>query len=118
MKSDLLGQNESTTNHYPMKLTDPQVNELIATMKSYLKKNELSSQKVTNAIGSWCDPQGIEDLVCDKDLWDEFSALESYMSPKQASRYTDEISLEIYKAVAKEVRQSNPLLAAAFDATK
>lgn len=101
-----------------MKLTDTQVNELIATMKSCLKKNELSSQKTVGAIGSWCDPQHIEDLVCDKDLWDEYNALEAYMTPKQANRYTDEISLEIYKAVAREVRQSNPLLAAAFDATK
>ena len=101
-----------------MKLTDSQVNELIATMKSYLNKHELSSQQSIGAIGSWCDPQGIEDMVCDKDLWDEYDALESYMTAKQASRYTDEISLEIYRAVAKEVRQSNPLLAAAFDATK
>ena len=116
MKSDLLGQNESTTNHYPMKLTDSQVNELIATMKNRLK-DELSSQKTAGAIGSWCDPQHIEDLVCE-DLWDEFNALYDYISLKQANRYTDEISLEIYKAVAKEVRQSNPLLAAAFDATK
>ena len=99
-----------------MKLTDPQVNELIATMKRRLK-DELSSQKTAGAIGSWCDPQNIEDLVCE-DLWDEFSALHDYMSLKQSNRYTDEISLEIYKVVAKEVRQSNPLLAAAFDATK
>jgi hypothetical protein len=100
-----------------MKLTDTQVNEVIATMKNRLK-DELSSQKTAGAIGSWCDPQNIEDLVCDKDLWDELNALEAYMSPKQASRYTDEISLEIYKVVAREARKSNPLLAAAFDATK
>jgi hypothetical protein len=99
-----------------MKLTDTQVNELIATMKSRLK-HELSSQQVTGAIGSWCDPQNIEDLVCE-DLWDEFSALHDYMSLKQSNRYTDEISLEIYKVVAREARKSNPLLAAAFDATK
>lgn len=101
-----------------MKLTDTQVNELIATMKSYLNKNELSSKQSIGAVGGWCDPRHIEDLVCDKDLWDELNALEAYMSPKQASRYTDEISLEIYKVVAREARKSNPLLAAAFDATK
>ena len=100
-----------------MKLTDPQVNELISAKKNYLKKH-VSSQKTTGSIGSWCYPQYIEDLVCDKDFWDEYNAFEAYMTPKQANRYTDEISLEIYKAVAREVRQSNPLLAAAFDATK
>ena len=99
-----------------MKLTDTQVNEVIAAMKNRLK-DELSSQKTAGAIGSWCDSQHIEDLVCE-DLWDEFSALYDYMSLKQANRYNDEISLEIYKVVAREARKSNPLLAAAFDATK
>lgn len=92
-----------------MKLTDTQVNELIAAKKRNLK---------TGSIGSWCDPQHVENLVCDNDLWDEYNTLESYMTLKQANRYTDEISLEIYKAIAREIRKCNPLLAAAFDATK
>ena len=100
-----------------MKLTDTQVNELIATKKRSINK-DISLQKTTGSIGSWFDPQHIEDLVCDEHLWDEHNALERYMTPKQASHYTDEISLEIYKAIAREARKCNPLLAAAFDATK
>ena len=100
-----------------MKLTDAQVNELIAARKTSLQ-DHLEPEQIETSVANWCDPQGVEDLVCDKDLWDELNALDAYMSSKQVNRYTDEISLEIYKAVAREVRNSNPLLAKAFDLTK
>jgi hypothetical protein len=100
-----------------MKLTDAQVNELIAARKTSLQ-DHLEPEQIETSVANWCDPQGVEDLVCDKHLWDELNALDAYMSSKQVNRYTDEISLEIYKAVAREVRNSNPLLAKAFDLTK
>jgi len=40
------------------------------------------------------------------------------MNPKQVNWYSDEVSMEIYMAFAREVRNSNPLLAQAFDLTK
>jgi len=101
-----------------MKLTDAQVNELITATKNRLKKHVLSSRKAICAIGTWCDPQSIEDAVCEPDLWHELNTLEAYMSAKQSNQYTEEISMEIYMAIASEVRNSNPLLAEAFDLTK
>jgi hypothetical protein len=100
-----------------MKLTDAQVNELIAACKASLQ-DYLEPEQISHTLSAWYDPQAIEDTVCSKDLWDELNALDAYMSSKQINRYTDEISLEIYKAVAREVRQHNPLLAKAFDLTK
>jgi hypothetical protein len=100
-----------------MKLTDTQVNELITARKTFLQ-DYLEPEQISHVLSAWYDPQAIEDTVCGKDLWDELNALMPYMSKKQFSRYSDEISLEIYKAVAREVRNSNPLLAKAFDLTK
>ena len=100
-----------------MKLTDTQVNELISARKKSIQ-GDLETELIDSAVDAWCDPQGLENMVCDTDLWDELNALDAYMSPKQSNRYTDEIRVEIYKAIVREVRQSNPLLAAAFDATK
>ncbi len=101
-----------------MKLTDTQVNELITATKSRLKKQVLSSKKTINAIATLCDPQSIENAVCETGLWDELNTLEPYMNPKQVNWYSDEVSMEIYMAFAREVRNSNPLLAKAFDLTK
>ena len=101
-----------------MKLTDTQVNELIASKNSNLKKHWFPSNKATDAVANWCHPENLEDLVCGEDLWSELNTFEAYMSTKQVGRYTEEITLEIYRAIAREARKSNPLLAAAFDATK
>jgi len=117
MKSDLPRKKRTQTQLHPMKLTDAQVNELIAACKTSLQ-DYLDPEQISHTLSAWYDPQAIEDTVCGKDLWDELNALDAYMSSKQINRYTDEISLEIYKAVAREVRQHNSLLAKAFDLTK
>jgi len=117
LKTEFSPKKRTHPQPYPMKLTDTQVNELIAACKASLQ-DYLEPEQISHTLSTWHDPQTIEDAVCGKDLWDELNVLDGYMSSKQVNRYTDAISLEIYKAVARAVRQHNPLLAKAFDLTK
>jgi hypothetical protein len=97
-----------------MKLLEGQINELIA-----IKKNELKHYKEEIAANAeaWGNIEETA-LLENPDFWDELDDLTPYMTPKQVDRFLNEVRLAVLTAVALEIRKSNPLLAAAFDATK
>jgi len=110
-------QNKAVTNkNQQMKLTKEQVNELIEEKKAWLAEK---AKEITKSAKAWGNIEE-HDLMRSGDtgLWTELEDVIDYVTPAQAQWYTQETWFEIYKIMAVAVRESNPLLAAAFDATK
>jgi len=97
-----------------MKLTEEQVSQLIAAKKNELKH---SKEEIAANAEAWGNIEETA-LLENPEFWDELDDLTPYMAPKQLDRYLSEVRLAVLTAVAREVRRTNPLLAAAFDATK
>ena len=99
-----------------MKLTEAQVNELIEEKKAWLAEK---AKEITESAEAWSRFEE-HDIMSSGDtgLWDELDDVCDYITDKQSVRYTEAVWFEIYKIMAVAVRKSNPLLAAAFDATK
>lgn len=99
-----------------MKLTEAQVNELIEEKKAWLAEN---AEEIAESAEAWSHIED-NDIMSDGEnaLWDELEDVCHYITDKQSVRYTEAVWFEIYKIMAAAVRKSNPLLAAAFDATK
>ena len=97
-----------------MKLTEEQVSQLIAAKKNELKH---SKKEIAANAEAWANIEETA-LLENPEFWDELDDLTPYMTPKQLDRYLSEVRLAVLTAVAREVRRTNPLLAAAFDATK
>lgn len=110
-------QNPATkTKHKHMKLTEAQVNELIEEKKAWLAEN---AEEIAENAEAWSRIKEHDIMRSgDTGLWDELGDVCDYITGEQAERYTEEVWFEIYKIMAAAVRKSNPLLAAAFDATK
>jgi hypothetical protein len=98
-----------------MKLTDIQINELIAGKEKEIAK---AKETISKSVGQWCCDEVIEGLLKSQTLWEEFNALHDYMTPAQINRYNDAVESCIYTQVAIAVRKSNPALARAFDETQ
>ena len=100
----------------------------IIKLKKALIQEATSTPEFYKAVELWCNVKILEGLTSGKlvsgihenkvkiliDYWEH--ALD--FTEKQGNKYIETLALEYAKAIALIVRKEQPLLAAAFDATK
>ena len=100
----------------------------IIELKKALIKQATSTLEFYKAVEHWCTAKVLEGLTSGKlvsgvdenrvNIMSDWIDHADDFTYKQQETYMNTVTLEYAKAIALIVRRTNPLLAAAFDATK